>query len=87
MKKNIIFVIFILWFLAPSVAQKPVSFYPFKGFHVGITGQAQFIQKAKFIYLTGSDPIPKGKWTYGWETGIEFSYHFVKYFGVSLGIN
>jgi hypothetical protein len=63
------------------------SFYPFKGFHVGITGQTECIQKCAFVALTGSDPAPKPIWTYGWETGIEFSYHFAKYFGISLGIN
>ena len=68
-------------------AQKPVSFYPFKGFHVGLTGQAEFITKCSFVALTGSDPAPKTLWTRGSEVGIEFSYHFAKYFGISLGIN
>jgi hypothetical protein len=54
---------------------------------VGITGQAQFIQKANFVALAGIDPPPRAVWTYGWEAGIEFSYHFAKYFGVSIGIN
>jgi hypothetical protein len=66
---------------------KPLSFYPYKGFHVGITGQAEFINKPSYVALTGSDPAPKGRWTTGWETGIEFSYHFAKYSGISLGIN
>ena len=68
-------------------AQKPPSFYPFKGFHVGITGQAEFIQKPMYVALTGTDPAPKARWSYGWEAGMEFSYHFAKYFGVSIGIN
>ena len=70
-----------------SVAQKNSPFYPFKGFHVGVTGQAKYVQKCSFVALTGSDPAPKPQWTYGWEAGIEFSYHFAKYFGVSLGLN
>jgi hypothetical protein len=70
-----------------SVAQKNASFYPFQGFHVGITAQAEYIQKCSFQALTGTDPAPKPLWTYGWETGIEFSYHFAKYFGISFGIN
>ena len=70
-----------------SVAQKNYPFYPFKGFHIGITGQAEYIQKCTFTALTGSDPAPRPRWTSGWETGIEFSYHFAKYFGVSFGIN
>ena len=86
-KKNLItFVVFSL-LLYNVGAQNHPSFYPFKGFHVGITGQAEFIQKCSFVALTGSDPAPKPLWTTGWEAGIEFSYHFAKYFGITLGIN
>ena len=69
------------------MAQEHVSFYPFKGFHVGITGQAEFIQKPTYVALIGTDPAPKARWSYGWEMGIEFSYHFAQFFGVSVGIN
>jgi len=69
------------------LSQNTPSFYHFRGFHLGITGQAEYIQKCTFVALTGSDPAPKPRWTYGWETGIEFSYHFAKYFGVSVGVN
>jgi len=85
--KKISFIVFILFLLFHSEAQKLPSFYPFKGFHVGITGQAEYIQKSSYVYLTGYDPVPKAKWTYGWEAGMEFSYHFAKYFGISFGIN
>ncbi|MCL1968417.1 MAG: hypothetical protein FWF65_02455 [Bacteroidetes bacterium] len=37
-----------------SEAQKLPSFYPFKGFHIDITRQAEFIQKCSFGYLTDS---------------------------------
>jgi len=86
MKPSIAFFVFIFLMLFRSEAQEIPSFYPFKGFHVGITGQAQFIQKPIFS-LHGSDPAPKGTWSYGWEVGMEFSWHFAKYFGVSVGIN
>ena len=86
-KKNILLVVPILLFLFHSHAQNLHSFYPFKGFHIGLTGQAEYIQKCSFVYLTGSDPVPIPKWTSGWETGVEFSYHFAKYFGISVGIN
>jgi len=86
-KKIIAFIIFILLLLFCSEAQNPPSFYPLQGFNIGITGQAQFIQKSSFIALSGTDPAPKGRWTFGWEAGIEFSYHFAKYFGVAIGIN
>jgi len=68
-------------------AQNFPSFYPFKGFHVGVIGQVEFVQKPMFYLINDGDPIPKGTWSYGWETGIEFSYHFAKYLGVSIGIN
>jgi len=87
-QRKIAGVIFMILFIPfYSAAQNPPSFYPFKGFHVGITGQAEFIQKPNYVALTGTDPAPKARWSYGWETGIELSYHFAKYFGVSVGIN
>jgi hypothetical protein len=86
-KKDLTFITLFLLLLFNSVAQKSTPFYPYKGFHVGITGQAEYIQKCSFVALTGIDRAPLGRWTYGWETGIEFSYHFAKYFGVSVGIN
>jgi len=87
MKKSILFLILLFLFLFHTQAQKSPPFHPFKGFHIGITGQTEYIQKCSFGYLTGSDPAPKPRWTYGWETGIELSYHFAKYFGVSIGAN
>jgi hypothetical protein len=74
--------------LCHAHAQYSPSFYPFKGFHIGITGQAEFIQPCSFVAIsTGLDPVPKAFWTFGWEAGMEFSYHFAKYFGISAGIN
>jgi len=58
-----------------------------KGFNVGVTGQAEFVQKCSFVHLTGSDLPPRARWTYEWDIGIEFSYHFAKYFGISVGFN
>ena len=86
-QKNVTFILLLLLLLYSAEAQNPTSFYPFKGFHVGITGQAEFIQKPTYVALTGTDPAPKARWSYGWEAGMEFSYHFAKYFGVSIGIN
>jgi hypothetical protein len=87
-KKNAPLLVLSLLLLCASKAQNTMpSLYPFRGFHIGITGQAEYIQKCSYVYLTGSDPAPKEKWTYGWETGVEFSYHFAKYFGVAVGFN
>jgi len=86
-KKIIPLIALFLLLLLQTKAQNLPSFYPFKGFNVGVTGQAQFIQKNSFLPLIGSLPAPIPIWTYGWEMGIEFSYHFAKYFGISVGIN
>ena len=85
--KNLTSIFLLLLLFFSVAAQNPPSFFPFKGFHVGITGQAEFIQKPNYVALTGTDPAPKARWSYGWETVIELSYHFAKYFGISLGIN
>ena len=88
MKKKVFIVFIVLTLLLCNTeAQNVPSFYPFKGFHVGITGQTEFIQKSSFVALTGTTPTPNPRWTYGWEVGIEFSYHFAKYIGLLLGVN
>jgi len=85
-KKNIALIVFIILQFC-SEAQNAPSFYSFKGFHVGLTGQVEFIQKCTYVALTGTDLVPRTRPTQGWESGIEFSYHFAKYFGISIGIN
>jgi hypothetical protein len=87
MKNSLIFLFSFLLLLFHTNAQTLPSFYPFKGFHVGITAQVEAVQKPVFFLLNDGDPIPKGRWTCGWEAGMEFSYHFAKYFGISAGIN
>jgi hypothetical protein len=86
-KLNIPLTVLFLSFLFVSNAQPLPSFYPYKGFHIGVTGQTEYINKYTFTALTGTDPAPRPKWSYGWEAGIEFSYHFAKYFGIAIGIN
>jgi len=85
--RNTLFFIVTLFVMSYSEAQNSPSFHPFNGFHLGVTGQTEYVQKCSFVPLTGSDPAPKEKWSFGWEAGIEFSYHFAKYFGIAMGIN
>jgi hypothetical protein len=69
-------------------AQNSPKISPFKGFHLGVTYQAELVQKCSMLPLVGDyeyPPIPLN--TYGWELGLEMSYHFAKYFGVSFGLN
>jgi hypothetical protein len=87
MKSNLSTLLIAFSFLISSNAQNNPYFSLFKGFHVGFAGQAEFVQKPVFILLHDADPVPKGVATYGWEAGIEFSYHFANYFGVSIGFN
>ncbi len=82
----LIFALFSMFFFKIH-AQSVPSKQPFQGFHIGLTGQTEFVQKCSFIALSGSDPIPRARWTTGCETGLEFSYHFGKYFGIVAGIN
>jgi len=84
-------VLFLLLLLQQE-AQNTPSFQPFKGFHIGFTGQVEFINRSRFIPFASFNPsiekpAPKGLMTFGWEAGMEFSYHFAQYFGVSIGIN
>jgi hypothetical protein len=53
-KKIILFTLLISGLFLNANAQDVYSFYPFKGFHLGITGQAEYVQKCTFTYLTGS---------------------------------
>lgn len=78
-----------LLFCACSLAaQNSPKISPFKGFHLGVTYQAELAQKCNMLPLVGDyeyPPIPLN--TYGWELGLEMSYHFAKYFGISFGLN
>jgi hypothetical protein len=69
-------------------AQSRPGFSPFRGFHLGATWQGEVVQKCNMTPLAGDyeyPPVPLN--TFGWELGLEISYHFAKYFGVSLGFN
>ncbi|MBO4382268.1 MAG: hypothetical protein J5799_04930 [Bacteroidales bacterium] len=59
--------------------------YPFKGFCLSVTTQAQLVLPAEVTSYWENDII-ESKFGFGGESGIELSYHF-KYFGISVGIN
>jgi len=64
----------------------PIS-KPFKGFHLGVTGQVEVVEKIAFTSFSKSEFAPIPRQTFGWEAGLEFSYHFAHYYGVSVGLN
>ncbi|MDL2312819.1 hypothetical protein LJC68_08085 [Bacteroidales bacterium OttesenSCG-928-B11] len=85
-----IFSFVLLFCLLPTILQaqkNPFSYQPFKGFHLGVTGQMELVEKMDFTPIFGKEYTPVPSNGIGWEAGIEISYHFAKYFGVSLGIN
>lgn len=86
MKKIIIFQL-IMGILILSNAQTDCNHDPFKGFHIGIVGQPEFIVKGKVTPLSGNEPAPKSYWTVGGNVGVEMSFHFAKYFGFAAGFS
>lgn len=90
MKRQICLVIFAIFAILctvaailPATAQKNSSSFP-NGFHIGITGEGNIAQKMAVIQTSGSWPESISHPAWGWETGLELSYHFAKYFGVSV---
>ena len=66
------------------------EYNPFKGFNLGITTQAQLVAPVNFTPVYGPEVdafAPKGLPGFGYEGGLELSYHFANWFGVSLGLN
>lgn len=62
------------------------SIYP-NGFHIGVLGEGNIAQKLSIAPFCGDYPTPEGKSTCGWKAGVEFSYHFYNYYGISVGID
>lgn len=58
---------------------------PFKGFHIGITGQIEGIKGSSYHTIQGTVPPPSREMSVGGQGSIEFSYNFAKYFGISTG--
>lgn len=63
------------------------EFDPFHGFHFGYIGQIGIAKAVEIIPLVTNFNIPDSKPGLSWQGGVEASYHFARYFGVSLGIN
>lgn len=55
------------------------------GFHLGILGEGNFAQGMYAMNTDGLWEKPNTSPAMGWKSGVELSYHFLDYFGVSLG--
>jgi hypothetical protein len=84
--KKLLLLLSILGFTVSNHAQTRV-FDPFQGFHFGYTGQIGITKPVEIIPLVTNFEIPDSKSGLSWQYGVEASYHFAKYFGVSLGLN
>lgn len=55
------------------------------GFHLGILGEWNFAQSMCAMNVEGFWEKPSTSPAMGWKSGMELSYHFLDYFGVSVG--
>ena len=55
------------------------------GFHLGATGEGQVFGPFSVVPFGADYPEPIFKNGLGWKVGLELSYHFCDYFGVSVG--
>ena len=82
--KNITIILVLLSFIRIVKGQEVRNNFP-NGFHIAAVGEISFSQKPGIIPLSSNKLV--GKTGVGWLAGVEFSYHFAKYFGVYAGIN
>ena len=73
----------------PVAPIRTSAFVPeiFKGFHLGYVFQYQLMSPAALINSDGDKSFIKSRPGSGYVGGLEFSYHFAKYFGVSAGLD
>lgn len=71
-----------------EIVETTQSYEPFKGFHLGYTLQTELVQPAtvmgKQLYNDQWDPTALPG--IGYAVGLEASYHFAKYCGISMGL-
>lgn len=65
-------------------AQTHKTEYP-NGIHLGLTSEGQFFCPFSIVPLGAEYPEPIFKNGLGWKMGLELSYHFCDYFGISIG--
>lgn len=86
MKKKVFFMLLAGVIFVSYGQNNKRSVFP-DGFHIGITGEGNLAQKMTVVAIGKNYPAPISDPTLGWQAGIEFSYHFAKHYGVSIGFD
>ncbi|MBO7585884.1 MAG: hypothetical protein J6T13_01715 [Bacteroidales bacterium] len=73
-------------FPTPLSAQDIRRYDPFRGFHFGYTASVGVTRPCDVFPNIGDYPSPEGLPGCGYLAGIEASYHFADFFGVSVGL-
>lgn len=77
--------IFLVSFLPTTKGQEARPNIP-NGFHLGLKCEENLSGGASVVPTIGNLPAPQSLPAFGNKIGIEVSYYFLRYFGVSLGV-
>ena len=83
MKRVNIFLLFVFTFVSTNFAQNDNSL---DGWHLGGRLEGDVVHPLS-IHSERNAPLLQCNPAFGWAVGIEASYHFAKYFGVSVGLD
>lgn len=88
MRKLLSAVFLTFTFILVNAQQSGNNIFP-KGFHLGMTGEVNWAQKMKVIpsETSPSTWTPQSKAALGGGGGLELSYHFNQYFGISANFS
>lgn len=73
-------------FTTSLTAQDIRKYDPFSGFHFGYTASVGVTRPCDVLPITGNYPSPEGLPGCSYLAGIEASYHFSDFFGISVGL-
>lgn len=84
MKSKIKFAILLLLFF-PTIISAQSSSMNLNGWHLAILTEGNIAQKISVLQHQGDYPQPVAHSAWGWNTGIETSFNFANFYGVSIG--
>lgn len=84
--KKICIILILLLFAGTLAAQDIRKYDPFSGFHFGYTASVGVTRPCDVFPNIGDYPSPEGLPGCSYLAGIEASYHFNDFFGVSVGL-
>lgn len=87
MKKTLFYALLFIFVFAALRSSAQTAHYQAvpNGFHLAILGEGNFAQSMNAMNVAGSCPQPATAPAMGWKSGVELSYHFLDYVGVSVG--